>query len=256
MSGEAVLILPDLLANWPWKRVVNPHLSPQIKAESMEWIQSFVSTPRMQGVFDRGEFAAARGRFIKSFDDFTKAVVTQAHDRALEYVRDIDEYLPIRRETIGAKQAFIALEFDLNLPDEVFEDPIIQSVIDACSDLISLDNDLHSHNVEQARGDEGHNLITILMHHRHLTLNDAVAWISNYVSKLVQSVLNDLSHVPSFGEEYQADVERYLNGLCNWVRAYDSWQFESGKYFGMHGLEIQKTRKVVLLPRQWLVLYF
>ncbi|KAG6879127.1 hypothetical protein C0992_005014 [Termitomyces sp. T32_za158] len=193
--------------------------------------------------------AAARGRLMKSLDNFTKAVATQAHDRALDYIRDIDEYLLIRRETIGAKQAFIVLEFELNLPDEVFEDPIIQDFIDACVDLIILSNDLYSYNVEQARGDEDHNLVTVLMHHQHVTLNEAMTWIGNYASKRVQGVLNNLSHVPYFGEEYQADLERYLNGLCNWVRANDSWHFESGRYFGMDGLEIQKTRKVVLHPR-------
>ncbi|KAG6894449.1 hypothetical protein C0992_006041, partial [Termitomyces sp. T32_za158] len=77
---------------------------------------------------------------MKSLDNFTKAVANQARDRALGYVRDIDEYLLIRRETIGAKQAFIVLEFELNLPDEVFEDRIIQDVIDACVDLIILSN--------------------------------------------------------------------------------------------------------------------
>ncbi|KAG6894450.1 hypothetical protein C0992_006042 [Termitomyces sp. T32_za158] len=57
MSTDIVLVqLPDILADWPWKRVVNPHSSPQMKAQSMEWIQSFVSTPHMQRVFDRGEF--------------------------------------------------------------------------------------------------------------------------------------------------------------------------------------------------------
>lgn len=93
------------------------------------------------------------------------------------------------------------------------------------------------------------------MQHEQFTLSEAVAWIGNYASKCVQNFLNDLRHVPYFGEEHQADVEHYLNGLGNWVRGHDSWSFESGRYFGMHGLEVQRSRKVVLLPRQWLVPY-
>ncbi|KAG6888360.1 hypothetical protein C0995_008947 [Termitomyces sp. Mi166 len=51
--SESVLILPDILAEWPWKRNINPLSGSQVKAEATEWIQSFiVSTPRMQQVFD------------------------------------------------------------------------------------------------------------------------------------------------------------------------------------------------------------
>ncbi|KAG6894724.1 hypothetical protein C0992_004965 [Termitomyces sp. T32_za158] len=193
---------------------------------------------------------AARGRLIQSLESCITALVQQAKDRALDYIRNIDEYLPVRRETIGANPALIILEFQLNLPERFFEDPVIQRLNNACVDLIVLSNDLYSYNVEQARGDEGHNIVTILMQHEHLTLSEAVAWIGNHASKCVRNFLNDLSHVPYFGEEYQADVDRYLDGLGNWVRGHDCWNFESGRYFGVQGLEIQQSRKVVLLPQQ------
>ncbi|KAG6899646.1 hypothetical protein C0993_008366 [Termitomyces sp. T159_Od127] len=334
---ETVFILPDILAEWPWKRVINPYSSPQMRAESMEWIRSFVSTPQMNRQFCLGDFCllcflaypledkdvlrvacdfvnwmflldelsdfatpreaqkmgaiildtvynpdktrpkdecvlgealrqvwkvisklssvAARGRLIKSLEDCATAVVQQAQDRALDYIRDIDEYLPVRRETSGANLGFRIMEFSLNLPDGFFEDPVIRKLNNTCIDLITLSNDLYSYNVEQARGDKGHNIVTILMQHEHFTLNEAITWLGTHASKLVHSFLNDLSHVPHFGPEYQADVERYLNGMGNWVRASDCWSFESGRYFGTEGLEIHKSRKVILLPQQRLVPY-
>ncbi|KAG6893168.1 hypothetical protein C0993_001861, partial [Termitomyces sp. T159_Od127] len=142
---ETVIMLPDILAEWPWKRAMNPHSDPEMKSESQEWIQTFVSTPHMQRAFDLGEFdlmkpqeaqqltavvldaignpdktrpshecvvgeairqlwklvskcssVAARARLIKSLENYTTAVAQQAQDRALDYVRDIDEYLPVR----------------------------------------------------------------------------------------------------------------------------------------------------------------
>ncbi|KAG6877090.1 hypothetical protein C0993_010326 [Termitomyces sp. T159_Od127] len=317
---------------------MNPHSSPQMKAESLEWIQNFATTPHMKRAFELGDFsalcflayplenkdvlrvacdlmnwfflyddqsdlmtppdaqklaalvlnaishpdntgpahecvvaeairqlwklvsevssAASRGRLIKNIYNCTSAIVQQAQDRVLDHVRDVDEYLFLRRETVGATSAFVVLEFSLNLPDDIFEDAVIQRLNNACVDLILLSNDLYSYNVEQARGDGGHNLVTILMQHRHFTLTEAVKWIGDYALERVHSFLDDLNRVPFFGEEYQADVKRYLNGLGNFVRANDCWHFESGRYFGRDGLEIQRSRRVVLLPKQRLMPYF
>lgn len=40
----------------------------------------------------------------------------------------------------------------------------------------------------------------------------------------------------------------YVDGLGQWVRGNDDWTFESHRYFGDKGLEIQKTRLMTLLP--------
>ncbi|KAG6897311.1 hypothetical protein C0992_002613 [Termitomyces sp. T32_za158] len=82
----------------------------------------------------------ARCRFIEALDKYTAAVAGEAHDRAQNYIRNIDEYFLLRRDTIGAKPAFVVLEFGLNLPNEVFEDPVIQSLTNVCIDLIILSN--------------------------------------------------------------------------------------------------------------------
>ena len=81
----------------------------------------------------------ARRRFIEGLDKFTTSV-EQARDRARNYVRNIDEYFLIRRESIGARPSFAVLEFRLNLPDEVFENPVVQKLTNICIDLIILSN--------------------------------------------------------------------------------------------------------------------
>ncbi|KAG6892452.1 hypothetical protein C0992_000444, partial [Termitomyces sp. T32_za158] len=82
----------------------------------------------------------ARRRFIKTFDEYTTSVVHQAEDRAQNHIRNIDDYLRVRRDTVGATSSLNILEFSLNLPDEVFEDPVIQNLANACTDLILIDN--------------------------------------------------------------------------------------------------------------------
>ncbi|KAG6899722.1 hypothetical protein C0993_007529 [Termitomyces sp. T159_Od127] len=82
----------------------------------------------------------ARRRFLKSFDEYTISVVQQAQDRAQKLIRNIDDYFTARLDTSGAKPALGVLEFGLDLPDQVFEDPVIQRLINASVNMIILTN--------------------------------------------------------------------------------------------------------------------
>jgi hypothetical protein len=66
--------------------------------------------------------------------------VQQAADRTHKHIRSIDEYLEVRRDTIGAKPSFAILETGLNLPDEAVYHPIIQELSIVTIDMILLGN--------------------------------------------------------------------------------------------------------------------
>jgi hypothetical protein len=66
--------------------------------------------------------------------------VGQAADRTHEYIRTIDEYLEMRRDTIGAKPSFAILETGLDLPDEAVRHPIINELSTLAIDMILLGN--------------------------------------------------------------------------------------------------------------------
>jgi hypothetical protein len=66
--------------------------------------------------------------------------VGQAADRTHEYIRTIDEYLEMRRDTIGAKPSFAILETGLDLPDEAVRHPIINELSILAIDMILLGN--------------------------------------------------------------------------------------------------------------------
>ncbi|KAG6852845.1 hypothetical protein C0991_008616 [Blastosporella zonata] len=172
---------------------------------------------------------SSRRRFIETFDNYTASVVQQAHDRAENHIRGIDDYFVVRRDTIGARPSFVVLTFALNLPDEVFVDPMIQKVTNACIDMLILGNDLCSYNVEQARGDDSHNIITIVMHQKKIGLHDAMNWISEYHSMLEKDFMDGINSIPSFKHALDNELKRYVDGLGNWVRANDCWSFESQK---------------------------
>jgi len=79
-------------------------------------------------------------RFIDTFDLYLEAVVAQAADRSNSKIRSIQDYLAVRRDTIGAKPSFALLEQGMDLPDEVFQHPAMQELHDTTIDMLCLGN--------------------------------------------------------------------------------------------------------------------
>ncbi|KAK7691188.1 hypothetical protein QCA50_006291 [Cerrena zonata] len=236
----------------------------QSQADSIMDAMRNPTHPRPQGESILGEMARQfwenvirsttptfQHRFIAAFQEYTDAVVQQALDRDHHNIRKINQYLEIRRDTIGIKPSLTILESQFNLPDEVMRHPSLIALQSACVDMVAICNDLVSYNNEQARGDEEHNLVTIVMREHKCSLTDAFTWISSLNDNVADTFLSVLKTVPSFGDRtIDEQVAFYIDGLRNWVRGNDTWSFESGRYFGVKGLEIQKKRMVDLLPRR------
>ena len=87
-------------------------------------------------------------RFIESFQRYTDSVVEQAADRDHSYIRGIKQYFNLRRETIGAKPAFDILGVKMTIPDEVLNHPVIVTLATATIDMLIIENDIFSFNVE------------------------------------------------------------------------------------------------------------
>ncbi|KIJ64878.1 hypothetical protein HYDPIDRAFT_175348 [Hydnomerulius pinastri MD-312] len=189
-------------------------------------------------------------RFIRSFEAYASAVAVQAEDRDLHLIRDIESYLTVRRDTIGTYPCFVLLELGMDIPEDVLDHPVIVDMERCITDIICIGNDVYSYNVEQARGDDGHNAVTVVMNDLGTDLHEALDWIGEYSAILEARFLDNIDLLPSWGEEIDAQVATYVNGLGNWARANEAWSFETPRYFGKDGLDIQKHRKVMLSPRR------
>ena len=87
------------------------------------------------------------------------------------------------------------------------------------------------------------------MHQFNTDLTGAMRWISELHDGLVAQFLENFHKLPSWGPKIDEQLARYVDGLGNWVRANDAWSFESERYFGRKGLDIQKSRHVTLLSK-------
>ncbi|KAH9011170.1 isoprenoid synthase domain-containing protein [Lactarius pseudohatsudake] len=153
--------------------------------------------------------------------------------------------------TSGASKTLALVELDMNLPKEAVHHPVIEEMTILAIDMIVLGNDIASYNVEQARGDDGHNIVTVVMHQHKTDIQGAMNWVDDRHKEL-EAKFMDLyeNKIPKFGEPVDTELARYVDGIGNWVRANDQWSFETERYFGKEAPEVGRTRWVTLLLKE------
>ncbi|KAH7886304.1 terpenoid synthase [Phlebopus sp. FC_14] len=187
--------------------------------------------------------------FIDDYVAYLRGVVVEATDRDKGTRRNIQEYLEVRRLTVGVQSAFVIFELDMDLPDEAYYHPTVVELINCITELVIIDNDMASYNREQATGDKNHNLISAIMHETGLDSSGAMSRAASYHAEIETKFIDGLSKVPSWGPLIDSQLKRYLHGMANWARANYCWSYESQRYFGNKGLDVQKSRMIPLLPR-------
>jgi hypothetical protein len=192
---------------------------------------------------------AFQRHFLYSYIAYLRAVIVEALDRDEAHCRSVGDYIKLRRDTCATKPAIAMYEMGMDLPDEVFYHPVIVELAEYIAELMLIDNDMISYNKEQATGEENHNLITILMVELGLDRSGAMAWAARYHAEVEKRFTDGLAKVPSWGPSTDVLVKEYLDGMATWARANHCWSYETQRYLGTRGPEIQRTGLVPLLPK-------
>jgi len=196
---------------------------------------------------------AVQHRFKETLAQFFESVNLQARDRDANIIPDLESFIDIRRDTSGCKSVFDLVEYamDIELPDEVHGHPVIAALRQGSNDLVTWSNDIFSYNVEQARGDETHNLIPIFMVHHGMTLQEAFDQVGELCRETITTFEENLKRVPSFGsEEIDSEVQKYIRGLQDWIVGSLHWSFITERYFGKDGELVKKTRIIKIMDKQ------
>ena len=107
---------------------------------------------------------------------------------------------------------------------------------------------MHSYRLERSRGLDNHNIVTAIMEEYRIDLQQALYWLSGYASKTISNFLANSRALPSWGERIDRAVRVYIDLVARCVRGYDTWSYETNRYYGGDGLIVQKQRKITLLP--------
>ena len=80
----------------------------------------------------------AQRRFIRYFTNYVYGVTDEGFDRTNGHIRNLDDFMPLRRLTSDSRATFLSIELGLDIPDEVYEHPLLESLLDLTADTIVI----------------------------------------------------------------------------------------------------------------------
>lgn len=92
-----------------------------------------------------------------------------------------------------------------------------------------------SYKKEVLADDYDYNAVTVVIHNEKTDLPGALQWISDRHDEIVESFMKVRDDVlnkrgfPSYGEDVDRQVALYVEGLGQWIRGHDEWNFGSGR---------------------------
>jgi NRPS condensation-like uncharacterized protein len=103
--------------------------------------------------------------------------------------------------------------------------------------------DIFSYGVERSKGDT-HNMIVIAMHHNNLEFYAAVEYVAQMCREALDRFIGLKQEIPTWGHVVDRDVEKYVQGLTDWIAGILYWSFETERYFGKSVRKVKMTRVV------------
>ncbi|TFY54399.1 hypothetical protein EVJ58_g8887 [Rhodofomes roseus] len=191
-------------------------------------------------------------RLLKHCEDYVNAFAVEAELRERNEVLDPEAYIVLRRENSAVRFCFGMFGFvlGLDLPDEIFEHPVMMRLHLAAVDMVCWSNDLYSYNMEQAMGHTGNNVMTVLMKSKNCDLQTAADHVGEHFKQLMDDFQADKARLPSWGPQMDAVVAKFVMAMETWVVGNCEWSFETQRYFGVQREEIKRTRVVELYPKR------
>jgi len=87
------------------------------------------------------------------------------------------------------------------------------------------------------------------MNEKGIDLDGALDWVAEYHGQILSEFQAQYQVLPSWDPATDLRVKTYVERLAYFMRGIDCWAFETERYFGTKGREIQERRIVDLLPR-------
>lgn len=86
-----------------------------------------------------------------------------------------------------------------------------------------------------------HNLVLILHYQQQIPLELAIKRAIEVHDQEVQELIKIQASLPSFGEELDVELAKYISGMYAWIRGNLDWYFNSERYQTIERLELVET---------------
>ncbi|KAI0334297.1 terpenoid synthase [Cubamyces sp. BRFM 1775] len=174
----------------------------------------------------------ACNRFFHAVESWMNSQVEQARNRSTDEIPSVESFIVLRRRTIGGPivEAMVEYSLDLQIPEHIWNHPVLQEMSKAVIDIMTWPNDLCSFNKEQADGDF-QNLVFCIMIERDTDLQSAVDILTDMLAQRIADYVRYKAQLPSFGPELDAELARYNKAIEQYTQGTIVWYYRSPRYF-------------------------
>jgi 5-epi-alpha-selinene synthase len=209
---------------------------------SQDILFSHALTDLRQRTLERGSIKWFR-YFISCLEDYFQGCVWEATNRANGIIPDVESYIRLRRSSVGVYAVLALTEFchQLIIPDILKEHSIVKKLELITTDIIAWSNDIFSASREIASGDV-HNLVFVLHKQEQFSIEKAIERVTEIHDQEVRSLIDLEASLPSFGEELDTELAKYISGMHNWIRGNLDWYARSYRYQSSERLELTEFK--------------
>ncbi|MGI8504769.1 MAG: terpene synthase family protein, partial [Hassallia sp.] len=106
-----------------------------------------------------------------------------------------------------------------------------------CNDIFSVFREMKNNDV--------HNLVAVLHYQKEISLEQAIHDAAKMHDKEVRYFMNLETSLPSFGEEVDDQVTKYISGMYSWIRGNYDWYSLTARYHTVEKLELVESLELV-----------
>jgi hypothetical protein len=208
--------------------------------------------------------SACLQRLLKCCKETMMSAVKEVTLRKKGKILDLDSYVHLRRRNAVPYVSFCWTEaiLGVDLPQKVFDNEHFMTMYNAANDLIWLANvslnpcpqkspltirqDVYSFAMEQAQGQGGTNVLSVLMFHKKMDLQAASDYVGVLFDQAMDLFVTSKALLPSWGPLVDPGVVALVEGLGQYIVANIEFSFETERYFGSERQEVRRTRVVTV----------
>jgi len=178
---------------------------------------------------------------IPCLEDYFDGCVLQARNHSKLITPDIDAYVKTRRLSVAGDLVLAWVEYfnQLQIPNILRKHDIIEQINERAINILAWCNDIFSFPKELASNDV-HNLVLVLHYQHQISLEKALEYAVDMHNQEVQAMLNLEASIPSFGEEVDIEVKKYISGIHDWIRGNFDWSKKTVRYNSLENLDLVK----------------
>lgn len=168
--------------------------------------------------------------YAQAMMNYCTGTLDQVQHVAKAHSSDLERMLSMRRSSVCVATLFALVQFghQIVLPDFVLQNAAIKEVETIGIDLTLMHNDLLSYDKEDAEG-VPHNLVAVCRM-QGMSAQAAVNCIAELISSRHDKLQIALACVPTWDEETNSQVVKYLEGIQDVVKANLYWSFRSARF--------------------------